>query len=138
MIQFDEIEVTKVDISEGNVRKTRIDEGIEELAQSIEKQGLLQPIVVTKKDDRYDLIVGQRRLLAFKRLGRARISANILSGIDIATARLLSLMENVQRRDIDPRDKAQALVAAVQYSGVGSGSAVLWNLRGGCRCIGIQ
>ena len=73
-----EIPIKDIDISEFNTRKNledgQFDSSIEDLAQSIKKQGLLQPITVFQKSDgRYSLVAGQRRLLAYQKLGRPAI-----------------------------------------------------------------
>jgi ParB family chromosome partitioning protein len=75
-----EISLQDVDISEFNTRKNladgQYDSTIEDLAKSIEKQGLLSPITVFQKPDgRYALVAGQRRLLACKQLGWSMIPA---------------------------------------------------------------
>ena len=84
--------------------------GLAELAASIERHGLLQPIVVRRTtadggDGGYVLVAGQRRLLAHARLGRGRIAALIVEGDPDE----LSLVENLQREDLAPLDEAEAL-----------------------------
>lgn len=79
--------------------------GLEELAHSIERHGLLQPIVVRADGDGYVLIAGQRRLLAHRRLGRPRIAALLVEG----AADELALIENLQREDLAPLDEATAV-----------------------------
>ena len=74
---------------------------LEELAQSIKEQGLIEPIVVRKKGDRYELIAGYRRLMACKKFGIPRILARIVD-FDEASALIASAVENIQRTDLDP------------------------------------
>ena len=77
------IRVDHVFVSEFNCRKNLDDLDIEELANSIEKYGLFQDIVVFRRGKNlYELIIGQRRLLAFKLLGRKTILAKILEEVD--------------------------------------------------------
>lgn len=109
MAQFAEIEVNKIIFGEGNVRKTDVELKIDELARSIEEQGLLQPIIVRKVGNDFELIAGQRRLAAITRLGNNTVPAMIIDTADTNTCILLSLMENVQRLDIDDRDRAAAI-----------------------------
>lgn len=109
MTQFAEIEVNKVVFGEGNVRKTDVELRINELAKSIEEQGLLQPIVVRRVGSQFELIAGQRRLAAITRLGVPTVPAMIVDISDTNTCLLLSLLENVQRVDIDDRDRAAAI-----------------------------
>ncbi|MCS7001172.1 MAG: ParB/RepB/Spo0J family partition protein, partial [Candidatus Kapabacteria bacterium] len=99
-----EIPIQDVDVSEFNTRKNladgQYDSTIEDLAKSIEKQGLLSPITVFRKPDgRYSLIAGQRRLLACKQLGWPTISAIVRESMTDADATAISLVENVHRAD---------------------------------------
>jgi ParB family chromosome partitioning protein len=95
--------------------RKRLDEaGIEELAGSIAQHGLLQPIVVrAEAGGAYALVAGQRRLEAFRRLGRERIPALIATG----DGDELALVENLQRADLDPIDEAEALHALKERHG---------------------
>lgn len=89
-----------------------------DLAKSIEKQGLLSPITVFRKPDgRYSLIAGQRRLLACKQLGWPTISAIVRESMTDADATAISLVENVHRADMNPRDKAVAFKALLDRFG---------------------
>ena len=80
---------------------------LEELARSIEKQGIIQPLLVRKDDSGYELITGERRLRAAKKAGLKRVPVVIKS---IADADLLemSIIENVQREDLNPMEEADA------------------------------
>lgn len=94
--------------------RRRLDEaGIAELADSIEQHGLLQPIVVKTAEDGYVLVAGQRRLEAFRRLGRERIPALLTEG----RADELALIENLQRMDLDPLDESEAMAALKERYG---------------------
>lgn len=83
------------------------DEKISELAQSIEKNGLLQPVLVRKIESGYELIAGERRLRAVKSLGWVRVTCNVREATDQQMA-VLALIENLQREDLDPIEKARA------------------------------
>lgn len=109
MPKFDEIEIEKISLGEPNVRKTDVDLGINELAQSIKEQGLLQPIIVRRVGNEFELIAGQRRLTAMIKLDETKIAAMIIDTSDPNTLLLVSLIENVQRVDIDDRDRAKAI-----------------------------
>jgi ParB family chromosome partitioning protein len=88
------------------------DSSIADLANSIEPQGLLNPITVFETaDGRYAVIAGQRRLLACKQLGQSTIAAIVRNSTNEADATAISLVENVHRADMNPRDKALALKA---------------------------
>ena len=84
---------------------------LEALARSIEQSGLMQPIVVrvvTNQPERYELIAGERRWRAMDRLGRSEVPA-IIQMVDDAKAAELALVENLQREDLNPMDRATAL-----------------------------
>lgn len=78
---------------------------VQELADSIRSEGLMQPIVVRKAKEGYELIAGERRLRAFKLLGQPTITARILEATDASSA-VLALVENLQRADLNPVDEA--------------------------------
>ncbi|MFU8847121.1 MAG: ParB/RepB/Spo0J family partition protein [Opitutales bacterium] len=78
---------------------------IEELAKSISAEGLIQPIVVRQKKNKYELIAGERRFRAFQHLGRDTIPARIIEASDASSA-TLALIENLQRENLNPVDEA--------------------------------
>ena len=85
------------------------DSSLDDLASSIREKGLLNPITVMKRDDgTYDLIVGQRRFLACRKIGWRTIPAIVRDKLDDADATILSLIENVHRANMNPIDKARA------------------------------
>jgi ParB family chromosome partitioning protein len=82
------------------------DEGkIEELATSIRNQGIIQPLVVRRKDDRYELIAGERRWRAAMRAGLTEVPVVIREASD-HEALQLALVENLQREDLNPIEEA--------------------------------
>ena len=112
-MEVKEIELTDIDVSEFNTRKDlgagTEETSLDDLANSIQERGLLSPITVRKsKDKKYDLVVGQRRFLACKKIGLKTIPAIIRSKLDDTDATIISLIENVQRADMNPIDKARA------------------------------
>ncbi|MCM8780475.1 MAG: ParB/RepB/Spo0J family partition protein [Candidatus Omnitrophica bacterium] len=82
-------------------------EGMEELMQSIREKGLLQPILVRLKPDGYELIAGERRFNAAKLLNLKEIPAIIREADDLDSLEL-SLIENIQRQDLNPIEEARA------------------------------
>lgn len=88
-------------------RKQFTDESIEELAQTLERDGLLQPIVVREDGDNYEIVAGERRLRAAKLLGWTKIPA-IVQDLDDQQAASLALIENLQRENLNPIDEAKA------------------------------
>jgi len=95
-----ELPVKKIDISKYNVRISGSRKGLEELKESIKKFGLFQPITVVAKGDRYDVLVGQRRYLAFKELNLPTIPAFIIKPLDSITSTIVSFGENVLRQKL--------------------------------------
>jgi ParB family chromosome partitioning protein len=92
-------------------------ESIASLAASIERHGLLQPVVVRRHEDGgaegYELIAGERRLRAVRNLGRATIPALICNG----DSEELGLIENIQRQDLHPLEEATAISRLMQRHG---------------------
>ena len=81
------------------------DTDLVELANSLREHGLVQPIVVRAHGDRYQLIAGQRRLFAARRLGWGMVPVRILE-VDDRQMSEIAIVENLQRRDLDPLEKA--------------------------------
>ena len=87
-------------------RKIFQDAQIDDLAESIKKYGLLQPILVKKQDDRYIIIAGERRYRACKKLGLEYVEVIIK---DDENAMLISLIENIQRENLTALEEAVAI-----------------------------
>jgi ParB family transcriptional regulator, chromosome partitioning protein len=102
-----ELDVAAIQPNPAQPRQVVGEPALAELAESIERHGLLQPIVVKPEGQGYVLVAGQRRLLAHRRLGRERIPALLTSGRPDE----LALIENLQREDLVPLDEAEALAA---------------------------
>jgi ParB family transcriptional regulator, chromosome partitioning protein len=101
------IPLNLIDVSKLNVRTVNREAGISELTQSIKEIGVQQPVVVTKKGDRYELIIGQRRFLAANRAGLHEIPAIIRAVESEKDTLIASFSENIQRMDLDYKDKMQ-------------------------------
>ena len=88
-------------------RKSFDDEKIAELAQSIKEHGIIQPIILNKKDDHYVIIAGERRWRAAKLVGLKEVPAIVM---DLTDKNILeiSLIENIQRQDLNPIEEALA------------------------------
>jgi ParB family chromosome partitioning protein len=90
---------------------------IEELARSIKSNGVIQPIVVRKADDGYEIIAGERRWRASQRAGLLKVPVVVR---DVPDDRLLAvaLIENIQREDLNPIEEAQAYRRLVDSYGL--------------------
>lgn len=106
-LNFNYLPLDKIYISKFNVRKSKLEEGIDELAKSIKEIGVQQPVVVFPKGDRYELVIGQRRYLACKRLELKEIPALITRVKSDTEAVIASFSENIHRLDLEYRDKMQ-------------------------------
>ncbi|MFR0585654.1 nucleoid occlusion protein [Lactobacillus porci] len=82
-------------------------ESINELAQTLREEGLLQPIIVREDGEEYEIIAGERRFRAAQSLGWEKIPAIVNNLSDQQTASL-ALIENLQREDLNPIDEATA------------------------------
>ena len=105
--EMKEIPLDDLEIGMSQARTHQTTHGISELADSIRKQGLLEPIVVCpgSEDGRYEILTGQRRFLAHKELKLPSILAVILDQkVDEIEAKVISLTENMMRRDLNRQD----------------------------------
>ena len=105
--EVQEVPLDKLTIGKAQVRTSNVDKEIDELADSIRKVGLLEPIVIcpSEMEGQYEIVTGQRRFLAHQRLGKDTILAAILDGrVDEQTAKVLSVTENLVRRDLNSKD----------------------------------
>ena len=106
---LDEVGIEEVFRSPHQPRMHIPDEGIDELAASIESQGLMQPIVVRPRPGGgYELIAGERRWRAAQKAGLGRIAA-IVRDVDDSEAMAMALIENIQREALTPLEEADGL-----------------------------
>jgi ParB family chromosome partitioning protein len=103
-----EIPVEKITPSPFQARKSFDEEALKNLAQSMKSEGLIQPITVRLLDnDRYELIAGERRLRAAKLLGWPALDAVVQQGVADQDAAVKGVIENLQRVDLNPIERAQ-------------------------------
>lgn len=91
--------------------------GLEELASSIRESGILQPLSVRRANGRYELVAGERRLRAAELCGLEEVPCLVLD-VNREDSCLLSLVENLQRRDLDFWEEAQALEKLIAQYGL--------------------
>jgi ParB family chromosome partitioning protein len=102
-----ELPLSSLVIGRNNVRLSDVGKDIDELASSIEKMGLLEPIVVCPAETpgKFEILTGQRRFLAHQKLAKDTILAAIIpERVDETTAKVISLTENLMRRDMNRKD----------------------------------
>jgi ParB family transcriptional regulator, chromosome partitioning protein len=124
ILEVREISLDALVIGEGQARIRKVDAGIDELVTSIRIHGLLEPILVCRGGNgTFEVLAGQRRVLAHERLGRDKITAAISDEpVDGESAKAISLTENIIRRDLDAKDVIDACTAL--YKKYGSARAV--------------
>lgn len=105
--QLVELNIEDVVRDEDQPRKDFNEEALQELAASIKEHGVLQPIVVVRKDDKYQIVAGERRWRASKLAERKTIPA-IVRTLDAQNKLELSIIENAQREDLNPIELATA------------------------------
>ena len=99
------LKIVEVEPNRDQPRKNFNQDALEELAESIKEYGLIQPIVVTKKDGYYSIVAGERRWRACKIAGLTEIPA-IIREDDERKNNEIALIENMQREDLNPYEKA--------------------------------
>ncbi|HZK40146.1 MAG TPA: ParB/RepB/Spo0J family partition protein [Atribacterota bacterium] len=102
-----EIEVESLTPNLFQPRKNFNKEKMEELKESIKKHGIIQPIVVRKMANGYEIIAGERRLKAAKEIGLKKIPV-IIKSINNEKSLEIALVENIQREDLNPVEQANA------------------------------
>ena len=102
-----ELSLDEIMPKEGQPRSVFDDEALNELKLSIEQHGVLQPILVREASGKYEIIAGERRYRAAKLAELEKIPAIVLD-VDDATSAQLSLIENIQREDLNPVEEALA------------------------------
>ncbi|KAB0612423.1 ParB/RepB/Spo0J family partition protein [Campylobacter hyointestinalis] len=102
-----DIDIDKITPNPYQPRTYFDEEALSELSQSIEKHGLIQPIIVIQNENGYTLIAGERRLRATKMLGRSSIKA-IVANLEDKNLRELALIENIQRENLSPIELANS------------------------------
>jgi ParB family transcriptional regulator, chromosome partitioning protein len=119
--QIDDIPLEDIRISDDNVRLHDPEKDLEQLAESIRLHGLLQPVVLVgaKGSPPYDLISGQRRFLAHQKILKyATIRATFVPRMSRTDAIIRSLVENLQRTELEYRDTSEAITEL--YKALGS------------------
>ena len=116
-VSVSEIELSKITANPHQPRKDFKPEAIDELARSLEAHGLVQPIVVIKKNANYQLIAGERRVRAARSLNWQTIPALVRTASEQAQLEL-ALVENLHRDDLNPLEIANSYIKLVELFGL--------------------
>ena len=108
-----EIELDKIFPNPNQPRKAFDDVALKELADSISVHGVITPIVLNREGDRYMIIAGERRFRASKLAGKKTIPA-IIRDYNERQVKEISLIENLQREDLNPIEAATAMQQLMQ------------------------
>lgn len=102
---IEKLKITEVEPNRNQPRKNFDEEALEELSESIKRYGVIQPIIVVKKEDYYEIVAGERRWRASKKAGLKEIPAIVREGNERKNKEI-ALIENVQREDLNAYEKA--------------------------------
>ncbi|MBS6535200.1 ParB/RepB/Spo0J family partition protein [Peptoniphilus harei] len=102
-----EISTSDIVANEGQPRKNFNEEDLKDLAASIEKYGIIQPLLLKKKEDKYEIIAGERRFRAAKLAGLEKVPAIVKDITDHESSRI-AIIENIQRKDLNPVEEAMS------------------------------
>lgn len=111
------IELSRIDPNPYQSRRKFDQDRLQELAQSIKNHGVMQPIVVRRKDSRCVLIAGERRWRAASLAGLAKVPAIVREASDREVLEL-TLIENIQREDLNPIETAEAYARLANEAGL--------------------
>ena len=101
------LDIRQIEPNRNQPRKHFDEDAIEELAESIKMYGVIQPLIVQKKDDYYEIIAGERRWRACKKAGVKKVPV-LIRNYEEQEILKISLIENLQREDLNPIEEAQA------------------------------
>ncbi len=102
-----EINIEDIVANEGQPRKNFDQEELKDLASSIKKYGIIQPLLLKKKEDKYEIIAGERRFRAAGLAGLERVPAIVKDISDDESSRI-AIIENIQRKDLNPVEEAMS------------------------------
>lgn len=113
-----EVNVASIHPNPYQPRATFDEESIAELAQSIQQVGLLQPLLVRKVDNGYELVAGERRLRAVTSLGMEKVACIVQQDIEDESSAMMALIENLQREDLHYLEEAQCYQKLLETYGL--------------------
>lgn len=107
------VELTRIQPCSFQPRKDFSQESLQELADSIREQGIVQPLIVRRAGDRLELIAGERRWRAAQLAGLSRVPV-VVREADDRTVLELALVENLQRENLNPMEEAQGYAQLIE------------------------
>jgi ParB family transcriptional regulator, chromosome partitioning protein len=113
-----EVEIAEIERNPWQPRKRFDEQALQELVASVSENGVLQPLLVRKKDRGYELIAGERRLRAATEAGLKKVPVRIME-IDDEKALEIAMVENLQREDLNPIEEAQGYQLLMESFGLG-------------------
>jgi ParB family chromosome partitioning protein len=109
-----QLAVTQLKAGKYQPRKTMADEGLDELANSIREQGIMQPLLVRELNaGQYEIIAGERRFRAAQKAGLKKVPV-LIKKVDDKTAAAMALIENMQREDLNPIEESLGLSRLIE------------------------
>lgn len=111
-----QIDLEKISPNPDQPRKYFNETAQKELEESIKVHGILQPLILVKRGDGYIIVAGERRYRAAKAIGMATVPA-LVKKIDDSLMREISLIENLQREDLNPIEEAEAIDELIRLNG---------------------
>jgi len=115
--KIEKIKIIDIEPNKNQARKKFNEESIEELAESIKIYGVIQPIIVKKKDGYYEIVAGERRWRASKKAGLTEIPCIVRDDTE-RKIKEISLIENIQREDLNPIEKARGFRQLIDEYGL--------------------
>ncbi len=111
------VDVARISAGRGQPRRNFDDAQLDELAASIKEQGVIQPLVVVERGGGYELVAGERRLRAAVRAGLEKVPVVVRESLDEGGMLELALVENLQREDLAPLERARAYERLIESHG---------------------
>ena len=108
-----ELDIDRIQRGKYQPRQNFDQESLQELADSISSQGIVQPVVVRPEGDHFELVAGERRWRAAQLAGLQKIPA-VVRELDARSAAAIALIENIQREDLNPLEQAQAFLRLIE------------------------
>jgi ParB family chromosome partitioning protein len=115
--QIQQVRLTSIVPSPLQPRKNFAPEALQELVDSIRQHGIIQPLIVRRQDGRHELIAGERRWRAAQEVGLSQVPVIIRAATDLEVLEI-SLIENLQRSDLNPIEEAQGYARLAEEFGM--------------------